>query len=125
MATAFATALLTLSSLVTSVSTKMASPPASRTQASVARPNSGFNSAIMTLAPASANRRAAALAIPEPAPVMKATFPSKSLIGQLSFGCGFHQVQLSDRSEFLQASLDDGQGIINFILANRERRREP
>jgi hypothetical protein len=62
-------ALLTLSSLVTSVSTKAALPPESRTVASQARPNSGFNSAIAMLAPSSANKRAAARAIPDPDPV--------------------------------------------------------
>jgi hypothetical protein len=59
------------------VSTKAASPPESRTVASQARPNSGFNSAIAMLAPSRANKRAAARAIPDPDPVINATFPSR------------------------------------------------
>src|SRR5215813_6557963 len=66
-------ASLTLSSFVTSVSMKVASPPALRTSCSLARPSSGLSSAITTLAPSCANSRAAARAIPEPAPVIKAT----------------------------------------------------
>ena len=78
-------ALLTLSSLVTSVSTKAASPPESRTVASQARHNSGFNSAIAMLAPSSANKRAAARAIPDPDPVINATFPSRRPMIRTSF----------------------------------------
>src|SRR5262245_31866979 len=66
-------AFLTLSSFVTSVSIKVASPPALHTSCSLARPNSGLSSAITTLAPSCANSRATACAIPEPAPVIKAT----------------------------------------------------
>src|SRR5439155_25709176 len=54
---------------------KVASPPASRTSCSLARPNSGLSSAMTTLAPSRVKSRAASRAMPEPAPVMNATFP--------------------------------------------------
>src|SRR3990172_9358508 len=62
--------------MITSILTKLASPPASRSCFSVACPNSRLISASATLAPSRANINAVAFAIPEPAPVMNATLPS-------------------------------------------------
>ena len=71
------TICLTLSSSVTSVRTKRASAPASRALAS---PSVASISATTTLAPSATNSLAAARPMPEPAPVITATLPSRRFI---------------------------------------------
>ena len=71
-------ALLTLSSFVTSVSTKVASPPAARTDCSHARPSSGLSSAMTTFAPSRVKMCDAARAIPGARSGNECDFPLKS-----------------------------------------------
>ena len=71
------TICLTLSSSVTSVRTKRAPAPASRALAS---PSVASISATTTLAPSATNSLADARPMPEPAPVITATLPSRRFI---------------------------------------------
>src|SRR5215207_7302740 len=71
------TICLTLSSSVTSVCTKRAPAPASRALAS---PSFASISATTTLAPSATNSLADARPMPEPAPVITATLPSRRFI---------------------------------------------
>ena len=61
---------------VTSVSTNSASPPASRISRSARAPASRLISMSATFAPSRTNAFAVAFAMPAPAPVRNATFPS-------------------------------------------------
>src|ERR1044071_9460847 len=67
----------TSASTATSPVTAMAWPPAAVTDCAVSRPAFSSMSAMTTRAPSSANRNAAARPMPIPAPVMKATLPSR------------------------------------------------
>ena len=74
--TAFSTIACTAAASVTSVSTKIASPPASSIVRTVSSPPSTAMSATTTFAPSAANACADALPMPELAPVTSATLPS-------------------------------------------------
>ena len=80
LATTAATERSHWSSLLTSSNTTIASPPASAISASTFRASSSRMSAMATLAPSRANRRASSAPIPWAPPVIRATFPASLMI---------------------------------------------
>src|ERR1700678_3436863 len=110
----------------------MAVPPASHTWATASLAASSSMSATTMLAPSSANRRADALPIPLPAPVMIAVFPASRMGAPFLSGClrrqeGRLRMRLHLRHEFVQQP-DGVDGVVDVERAHRRVRvpaREP